>query len=406
MEHPKRTLVITLGLGGGVASMADCALELLRDAGMPADVAYYQPYRLDPGLSVPSWKLLVKSPASRKVQQPDGSFEIQVGTRLPELEWTRYLPWKSWTELQAQYDYCIVVCGSILPALSLAMSGRPFLAWVATDFSSDRRDRVALFPWHRKLIECLFEAPFAKAAERYALKKGRVLAISEFTANALRQIAPGIPVAVIPGFVDTERLRPQTARRLSPNPRIGSVGRLHDPRKNWPLLFRAFSRVLRKIPGATLCIVGSDYGEDLQRLALELGITENLEIHANLSEDALKEVLSEFDVFAVTALQEGLGLAALESMASGTPVVSTRCGGPEDFVRDGISGYLSGFDDAEFAEHLLKVLCSPEQYGALSQGALAIAESNYSRKTVARLFWNEFSQIFGNDARPGSPRLP
>ncbi len=62
-------------------------------------------------------------------------------------------------------------------------------------------------------------------------------------------------------------------------------------------------------------------------------------------------------VFALPSWQEGLCIAALEGMASGLPVVSMRCGGPETFVTDDETGYLVPLDDDEaMARRLAQLL--------------------------------------------------
>ena len=52
-------------------------------------------------------------------------------------------------------------------------------------------------------------------------------------------------------------------------------------------------------------------------------------------------------MFLLSSNEEGLGLVIGEAMAAGLPVVSTRCGGPETFVVEGVTGYLTPVGDAQ-----------------------------------------------------------
>ena len=84
---------------------------------------------------------------------------------------------------------------------------------------------------------------------------------------------------------------------------------------------------------------------------------------------------------------EGFGLPALEAMACRTPLVSTRYGGPMDFVRDGENGFLVDVDDpAGLAERALQVLRLPEpEWRRMSDAAHATGHA---------LTWAQSARLF------------
>ena len=92
----------------------------------------------------------------------------------------------------------------------------------------------------------------------------------------------------------------------------------------------------------------------------------------------LRDQLRSLDLFVLPSHQEGLCIAALEAMACGCPVVSTRCGGPEEFVIDGETGILVGFDPEEMAAAMLKVLGDRKLHARLAQGARDRVLRHYS----------------------------
>ena len=89
--------------------------------------------------------------------------------------------------------------------------------------------------------------------------------------------------------------------------------------------------------------------------------------------------LQTLDVFVLPSHQEGLCIAALEAMACGVPVVSTRCGGPEEFVIPGQTGSLVDFDAASMADGIVAIISDVGQRQKLATGAREITQSKYTQ---------------------------
>jgi glycosyltransferase involved in cell wall biosynthesis len=117
---------------------------------------------------------------------------------------------------------------------------------------------------------------------------------------------------------------------------VGSVGRL-APEKNQGLLIDAMGPMLD--PRRHLVIVGD--GPERQHLAERARATWRPElVHFTGPRQDIEQLLSAFDVFALTSASEGLPLVLLEAMAAGLPVVSTAVGGVPDLVEDQVTGFL------------------------------------------------------------------
>jgi glycosyltransferase involved in cell wall biosynthesis len=110
----------------------------------------------------------------------------------------------------------------------------------------------------------------------------------------------------------------------------------------------------------------------------------------------LRDQLRTLDVFVVPSYQEGLCIAALEAMACGCPIVSTRCGGPEEFVIDGETGSLVSFNCIEMADAITRIIGDDVLYRRLSAGARALAVQNYSMAKAEGIFWTAFDEQFVN----------
>ena len=129
---------------------------------------------------------------------------------------------------------------------------------------------------------------------------------------------------------------------------IGAVGNMR-PAKGYDVLLRAAALVKKDTPACRFVIIGDaappDLGNVLAELhrALDLGDTVRyVGFRAEVEQD-----LNCLDVFVLTSRSEGFSIATVEAMAAGLPVVATRCGGPEEIIRDGQDGLLVENDNPE-----------------------------------------------------------
>jgi glycosyltransferase involved in cell wall biosynthesis len=116
--------------------------------------------------------------------------------------------------------------------------------------------------------------------------------------------------------------------------RLCFVGRL-VPLKGVDLLLRAFSEVAADLPDAELEIVGDGpQRPELEELAKTLGLTGQVVFRGWLDPAGCADALERCDVFVFPSLQEAGGVAVLEAMAAGRPVIAARWGGPAELLDD------------------------------------------------------------------------
>ena len=151
-------------------------------------------------------------------------------------------------------------------------------------------------------------------------------------------------VEVIPPGVDLDRFRPgdrlRTRRHLglSDDGFVAVVTRRLDRdarRMGLDALLAAWRQVVEAVPGATLLVIGDGSARsDLQDRALELKISGSVRFQGRVDDADLVSAYQAADVSVVPSMAlEGFGLVTLESLACGTPVVVTDCGGlPEAVV--------------------------------------------------------------------------
>jgi len=124
---------------------------------------------------------------------------------------------------------------------------------------------------------------------------------------------------------------------------FGSVCRLTE-QKGIAEGLQAFAEVVRRVPGARYVIAGDGpLRAALEARAKAAGLGDSVRF-LGWRDDAA-EVMTAFDVFLMPSRWEGFGLAAIEAMAAGLPVIATRVTALPEIVADGVTGRLVGAGD-------------------------------------------------------------
>ena len=167
-------------------------------------------------------------------------------------------------------------------------------------------------------------------------------------------------IRVIYNFVDTRRFhkKPIDAFRrvIAPN---GERILLHASnfRKIKRVLdvVRIFDIVNKKIPSKLMFVGDGPERPGAENLCRELGIIDNVRFVGR--QEQMEDILAVADLFLLTSEYESFGLAALEAMAAGVPVVSTNAGGLPEIAVEGETGYLSEVGDIEaMSGHAIRIL--------------------------------------------------
>lgn len=230
--------------------------------------------------------------------------------------------------------------------------------------------------------------------ERRLIKKVDriIVATSDERMQMIRHCgATASQVDVIPCGVDLKLFVPQnrqSARKKlglkQDSPVLLFVGRL-DPFKGPDLLLRAAA--MMEEDAQTVIVGGKLTGDKelqhLRKLAAELKIGRRVQFLGAQPQQELPTIYSAADVTVIPSYHESFGLAAVESLACGTPVVATRAGGLTTIVRDGETGYLVPRCPGFFAERLDGLLRDPN---VLAQMRLA------ARSSVLRFSWKNVAE--------------
>ena len=266
------------------------------------------------------------------------------------------------------------------------------IARAAALLAGGARPPVVLHTFHGHVLKGYFDpgrTAFFRQVERTLARASDVLvAVSPEVRDELVElgVAPLEKFVVIRlGIPLEERLGDPTAdsdyRRLYGIPRdafvVGWVGRMTGI-KDTGAVVDIVRAVRERGVNAVLCMVGDGpEREVLERLAHKLGIARYCYFVGYQSDVAGYYRL--FDAFLLPSVNEGTPVSAIESLASGTPVVANRVGGVPDVVRDGVDGFLvEPGDVSAAAARLAELAADPALRSRLGESGRARVLERYS----------------------------
>jgi glycosyltransferase involved in cell wall biosynthesis len=271
---------------------------------------------------------------------------------------------------------------------------------------------AARFAGVRSVIRCqdtvldgLYPAAL-RSVDRLLLRRtDRVAVPSAFLKDLLVRdlgVEPG-RVDVIPNGIDLSafaRVRPDAALRRSLGPGIGPGDRLIGlvanlvPVKNHRLLLAAAPEVLKAEPRARFLLIGDGpLRPELEALAESLGVSRAVRFLGYRND--VRRLIPLLDAGLLCSRVETHGIALIEMMAAGVPVVAPAVGGIPEIVRDGADGLLVPPDDAgALARALIRVL---RDRGLAARLAAAGRRTAFERFPVSAM-------VRGFEALIGAPR--
>jgi len=210
-------------------------------------------------------------------------------------------------------------------------------------------------------------APLGMLFQRTARRADAGIAISEavrqfgidqlgFRPETIQVLYNGIDLSPYTPPTPAERAGHKQSFGLSASDKaVVSIGRM-DANKNQQQVLRVFAKIQQQAPDTHLFLAGSGPEEDrLKQQAEESGLSSRIHFLGNL--DSVIPLLSISDVMLMTPKTEGLGLAAIEALAAGVPVVAPRTGGLPEVIAHERCGYLCDpAEDSEFADHAVTLL--------------------------------------------------
>jgi N-acetyl-alpha-D-glucosaminyl L-malate synthase BshA len=180
-------------------------------------------------------------------------------------------------------------------------------------------------------------------------------------------------IEVIHNFVDVGRfskkpidafrrvIAPHGEKILVHASNFRGVKRVHD-------VIRIFAEVRKQLPAKLLMVGDGPERSVMENLVRELRVAEDVRFLGK--QEQIEEILVVSDLFVLPSEYESFGLAALEAMAAGMPVISTNAGGLPEINIHGVTGYLSNVGDvAEMSAYAIQLLENDELLASLKRNA-------------------------------------
>jgi glycosyltransferase-like protein len=256
------------------------------------------------------------------------------------------------------------------------------------------------------LIEC---------QDRSIVDPDAVLCVSE---PWVRRVADefGVHARLVRNGVDSRRHRParDSGERRGDRAAAGLDGRLAvlsiggiEPRKGSLTLLEAFAQLRELVPALDplLLVAGGatlfDYRHEIDRFqarVAELELGRHVRLLGSLTDEELARLYRAADVFAFPSAKEGFGLAALEALASGLPVVASDLDVLRTFLKDGRSALLVPVGDQDaLASALARLARDPDRRERLRTGGRAVAAA-FSWDAAAAAHERVYAEVLGSPA--------
>ena len=388
-------------LTGGIQKHAEFVLEVLTSIPQAeveiASLAMSSRDRSSVRLfSYQSWKHGVRQEAVHL----GGRSATHFGCFLSELETQRFSKRADLTAFVQRQDLVAVVAGAPSWSLPVTGLGVPVVLTFATLTSLERAPEV---PWTwsiRKAVRNLITRRVAALDDLGLQASDEVVVENRIMFDyAVKKRGSVAGVTYAPPGVDTELFRPLEVRTFD-NPFYLFVGRMRDPRKNFGMLIDAYRQLLKRMPEAPRLVLAGTEPPDPR--ALENIPVEKLELVLQPSDSHLADLYRGATASILTSDEEGLGFVVIEAMASGVPVVSTRCGGPEEIITHSEDGFLVDRGDVIALCKYLEQLANDRDLNlAIGKQARRSAVSNFSLSSTRHHHRSIYEALLDN---PNSQR--
>jgi N-acetyl-alpha-D-glucosaminyl L-malate synthase BshA len=203
-------------------------------------------------------------------------------------------------------------------------------------------------------------------------------------------------IHVVPNFICPEQyqgLKDKRIReRFAPN---GEMLLVHvsnfRPVKRVQDVLAMFKLLRKQMPVRLLLIGDGPERQHMETICREEGTCDEVFFLGKMTEP--ESILANCDLFVLTSETESFGLASLEAMACGVPVVSTNTGGTPEVVEEDVSGLLSPVGDvAQMTANALRILGDPAVHVRYAEGALQIA-AKFDLIRILPLYENLYTEV-------------
>jgi glycosyltransferase involved in cell wall biosynthesis len=233
--------------------------------------------------------------------------------------------------------------------------------------------------------------------KRIWLKAAALVANSEGLKKRALRFLPSVNIEVINNGVEPDTFHPAEHNELSKELKLVTVGRL-SVTKRVEMLIDAVEILNSKGTSVRLTIAGGGgLFEKLQKLVEQKQLSNIINLTGRIEAGQMPEIYRKNNIFVSASMQEGMSNAMLEALASGLPIVTTKCEGIEELIAD--NGIVVENDTAEaIAEAVTNMAKNRQGYKAMCASARHRAE-NFGWNITAEQYLRLYRRVCENSKR-------
>ncbi len=295
----------------------------------------------------------------------------------------------------ANADIHFVISGSNHVGWPATTQDKPYIIWIGTLYQDELAGRAERGSEWAKQMQIGRNRQELDKQEYEIFKNASVILTNG--GHTAQRIAAEYPdfaaktqVAIYP--VDTDIFAPPAKER---KPFLLFTARINDERKDVYTLFETLRLVRQTYPNMRLKLTGEAPVAWILDVLEKSGQGDYVDFLGYLSTEDLAQLYQDASVFVLSSNQEGLGIVMLEAMASGLPIVSTKCGGPESVIMHNETGFLVDVGDAkQMAAYVSQILDSPILAKSLSEKSRQYALDNFSLTAVEHKIVDALKSVY------------
>jgi len=308
--------------------------------------------------------------------------------KIEVVEWL-FMARRPYRQLLSQNRYDLVHVFSALPTGWLCRRDLDRTPYIISLCGSDVPGQ------HNRLqLEYKLTAPLSR---RLWSKASVIIALSDGLRKRALAFMPLANIEIIPNGVDLSRFYPAPDKSLEGDLKLLTVGRL-SATKRIDMLIEAVDILNKKGKPVRLTIAGGGKLQaELEGLIKQKGLSNIIRLTGRIDPQQMPEVYRQHDMFVSASYQEGMSNAMVESIATGLPIITTRCEGVEELIGD--NGIV--VEDATagaLAETINNLSEDRKKYNEMIAAAKRLAE---------KLGWDkiaeQYLEIYRRICRPKTP---
>ena len=275
-------------------------------------------------------------------------------------------------------------------------------AWIVKEMLGKDHPIKVITTLHGTDITLVGQEESFRSITRFSIEKSDgVTAVSRYLyKQTVEELNVKKEIEIIPNFVDTELFK-HTGERDCTRSMLAQPGEkiiMHisnmRPVKRLRDVIRVFANVAKEIKARLVMIGDGPDRPGAHRLAEELGVGDRVVFLG--AQESIASLLNCADIALQPSALESFGLSILEALSIGAPVITTRCGGPEEVVVHGECGYLSEIGDVEnMSKNCIRLLKDPELYNQFSKNARQRVVDNYGIRKITARYEDFYRKVLG-----------